>query len=105
MRPSKLPAHEVLRADDTEYFHLEVLATVPSRTASRAGKFLIDEVGRYLLTRAKCVTTSPITGIGHRLCKYFEFQHISDEELDGTTYPIYYLEIDGASIESKLKRF
>lgn len=96
---------EVRTPDGTEYFHIEVLATVPSRTASRAGRYLINQVGAYLLTHARYVTTSPVTDIGVRLCRYFNFQRVADEIVDGMSYPIYYLEVDKDQIWPRLKSF
>jgi len=95
----------VLANDDTDYFFLEVIATIPSRGASRAGSFLIKSVGDYLLMHAKFVATSPITEIGVRLCKYFGFKHVADERHSTNAYPIYVLAVNKDEILPKLRKF
>ncbi len=95
----------VLRDEDTDYFFLEVVATIPSRGASRAGSFLIRSVGNYLLEHAKYVATSPITEVGVRLCKYFGFKHVADERFGENIYPIYALTISKEEIRPKLNKF
>lgn len=100
-----LPEEEVLTTGETEYFHIEVLATISSRTSSRTGIFLIRSIGNFLLDHAKYVTTSPITNIGRRLCKYFGFKHASDENFEGRLYPVYYSNVKKEEIQNKLKRF
>jgi hypothetical protein len=102
---TQFPPYEVLRSNDTEYFHIEVVASVPSRTASRAGQELIKNVGLYLSEHARYVTASPITKVGLRLCKYFDFVHIADEKTDGKKYPIYVLAIDKEKSARKIAYF
>lgn len=102
---SDFQSEDVLKEDETDFFHIEVVATVPLRTASRSGRYLINCVGHYLLNHAKHVSASPITRIGVRLCKYFDFEHISDEVTSKVSYPIYALEVEASKIEPKLSRF
>lgn len=102
---TQFPECEVLTGRDTEYFHIEVLATVPWRTSSRTGIFLIKHIGESLLSHAKYVSTSPITRVGKRLCSYFEFKHVSDEKSGDRKYPIYCLKVNQESIKNKLRRF
>lgn len=99
------PEKEVLRNENTHYFHIEVVATLPSMAAMGVGRFVIKSVGSYLLKHAKHVTTSPITEIGLRLCNYFGFEYVTDEKLNGEKYPIYILEIDKKDISTKLNKF
>lgn len=102
---AEFPDNDIVRNNKTIYYHLEVVATIPSRTASRAGYFLIKSVGEYLIKNAKYVTTSPITDIGVRLCKYFGFEHISNEKYQNKVYPIYSMSINESILFEKLKRF
>lgn len=102
---AEFDGNDIIKRNRTPYYHLEVVATIPSRTASRAGYFLIKSVGEYLIQNAKYVTTSPITEIGVRLCKYFGFAHISNEMFQNKVYPIYSLNINENMLLDKLKRF
>ena len=99
------PQREVLKTNASIYYYLEVIAGIPSKTISRAGTFMIRSVGEYLLHNAKHVLTSPISDIGIRLCKYFNFKHVSDEKLEDKVYPIYHLKVDKNNIVDKLKNF
>lgn len=99
------PEKDVLTSALSDYYYVEVVATVPTRLASRAGSFLIKNVGNYLLETAKFVATSPITEIGMRLCKYFEFRHVADEILETERYPLYAYEIDKEKVKRKISRF
>jgi len=102
---SDFPKSEVIKNMDSKYYHIEVVATIPAKYSSRAGSFLIKSVGHFLVENASSVTTSPVLNIGLRLCKYFDFKHIADEEWDGKTYPIYTLEVDEKTITKKLNYF
>jgi radical SAM protein with 4Fe4S-binding SPASM domain len=99
------PLSEVLLDENTEFFHVEVVAAVPSRTASRAGRELIKNVGTYLAERAKYIAASPITNVGLRLCKYFDFEHVSYEKANGRKYPIYILAVDKEKLMRKVAKF
>ena len=101
----EFPEIDVLMQESTNYFHIEVLATVPSRTASRAGRYLVNAVGKYLLEHAHYVSASPITDIGIRLCKYFDFEHVGEERVGEIVYPIYTLAINEHTVGQKLARF
>lgn len=102
---AEFPESDVLSEGETDYFHIEVLATVPSRTASRAGRYLINAVGGYLLEHARYVSASPITDIGRRLCGYFDFEYVGVERVGEVEYPIYTLTLDEQAIGPKLRRF
>jgi radical SAM protein with 4Fe4S-binding SPASM domain len=102
---AEFPETDIIRKNKTDYYHLEVVATIPSRTASRAGYFLIKSVGEYLIKKGKHVTTSPITDIGVRLCEYFGFKHISNESYENKVYPIYVMDINEKVLAEKLKKF
>ena len=95
----------VLRNEHSAYFFIEVMATMPSRGAARAGSFLIKSVGNYLLKHVSYVATSPITEIGVRLCKYFGFKHVADEHFGENKYPIYILKVNRVDIIPKLSKF
>ncbi len=97
---------DVLRSGDSDYYHIEVIATVPSSIASRAGRFLIKSIGNVLLRkRAKYVSASPITDIGIRLCKYFGFTHVGNQNYSGRSYPIFTLELNLSEFRKRLRRF
>lgn len=104
---TQFPSDQVFTDFDSDYWHIEVIARVPSRTASRVGSYLIKSTGHFLLNLAKHVTASPITIIGERLCSYFGFQRVSAEDFAGKKYPVFYLQVDKekAVIENKLLRF
>ncbi|MFX0199041.1 MAG: radical SAM/SPASM domain-containing protein [Candidatus Hodarchaeota archaeon] len=87
----QFPMREVLTNQKSLYYHIEVLASVPSRTASRAGRYLIKSI--------------PVSDMGLRLCKYFGFRHVSDEKSDGHIYPIYSLEVNSEIALKELNRF
>jgi len=101
---NEFPEKEVYKRNKSDYYHVEVIAMVPSRTASRAGRYLIKSVSNLLIDK-KFVTTSPITEIGLRLCKFFEFNFVTNEIIDGNNYPIYKLEIDKDKLIGKLNKF
>ena len=101
----EFPFSEVLRRNISDYYHVEVIAGLPSKTISRAGTFLIKSVGQFLIKNAKYVLASPITDIGIKLCKYFNFVHIADELWNKISYPIYYLEVFPSQLTKKLERF
>ncbi len=102
----QFPSDQVLKSgESSKYYHLEVLASVPSRTASRAGRSLIKSIGNYLIENSEYVTASPVTEIGTRLCKYFNFQYTADECLDNISYPIYVLKVNKNEMLEKIKRF
>jgi hypothetical protein len=104
------PKADVLRNGTTPYYHIEVVASVPTRSSSRAGRTLIREVGSVVLRHAKYVTASAATDIGVRLCKYFGFRHLTDEDVvqpsgDVRRYPIFGLRLDANAFQEKLERF
>jgi radical SAM protein with 4Fe4S-binding SPASM domain len=102
----QFPSADVLKSGEfSKYYHLEVLASVPSKTASRAGRSLLKSIGYYLLENSEYVTASPVTEIGIRLCKHFNFKHVADECLDNMSYPIYVLMVDKNKMIEKIKRF
>jgi len=104
----QFPKTEVFKDNTSIYYHIEVVASVPSRTATRAGRYLIKSIGSFLLKRAKYITASPVTDIGLRLCKYFGFKHVADEFAKDHKYPIYSLnmdKVDKQKIVKKLKGF
>jgi radical SAM protein with 4Fe4S-binding SPASM domain len=102
---SDFPEKMVLRLMRSRHWHLEVLASVPSRSSNRVGRFLIRNVGEFLLARAEEVTASPVTPMGVRLCQYFGFNQISTETRDGNEYPIYHREVVPSDITARLSRF
>lgn len=99
------PTTEVKKRMKSEYYHIEVIATIPSKHSSRSGSYMIKKVGQFLFDNAKFVTASPVSGIGVRLCDYFNFKHIADEIWDDKTYPIYRLDITGDGILNQLNYF
>lgn len=101
----QFPKKEVLKDNASIYYHIEVLASVPSRTATRAGRYLIKSIGDVLLKNAKYVTASPVSDIGLRLCKYFNFKFVANEIAKDHTYPIHSLIVNKQKIDRKLKRF
>lgn len=99
------PAREVLHGNSSPYYHIEVIATIHKSKATRAGSFLIKQVGERLLCKeVKFITASPVKDIGVNLCTYFEFKHVADETYKGEIYPIYLLEVN-KNTHNKLKRF
>lgn len=102
---TEFPSSEVLNKDDSIYYHCEVVATVPPRTSLRSGPFLIKSLGQELIKHARYVTTSPITDIGIRLCRYFGFKQVAEQKYNGNAYPIYLLTLDPEIFGQKLKRF
>ncbi len=103
---TEFPEKGVLRKTKTEYFHFEVLATIPSRISNRTGSNLVKALGYELIKKAKYVSASPISEIGLRLCEYFGFEHVSDQVCYENKYPIYKLTIeDKVELEKKLKKF
>lgn len=101
----QFPEDQVLTNCKSEYWHIEVIAKVPSRTATRVGSFLIERTGHLLLDISKYVTASPITAMGERLCTYFGFQRVSSEHFSGSEYPIYYLQVNIENAKKKLLKF
>jgi len=101
---NEFPVDEVLKTTNSNYYHIEVLATVPSRTGSRAGRYLIKNVCKKLINK-KFITTSPITDIGLRLCKFFDFEYVSQETINSNIYPIYRLKINKEIIIDKILKF
>jgi len=104
------PKEEVLRNMSTSYYHIEVVASVPIRSSSRVGRTLIKKVGHVIVRNARYITASAASEIGVRLCKYFGFQHVADEDIeepsgDMRTYPIFYLALDPKAFQEKLDRF
>lgn len=100
------PARGVIRKEKSEYYHIEVIATIYGKRSTRAGSFLIKRLGETLLElEVKHITASPIKDIGFGLCKYFGFEHSADEVYEGETYPIYKLDISRSMIKKKLERF
>lgn len=83
---------------------IRIIATVQSKTSSRARRYLIKSVGSFLIN-AKYITTSPITDIGLRLYNYFNFEHIADEIHGETIYPIYELFVEKEKIVNKIEKF
>lgn len=102
---TEFPQSEVLQKYDSPYYHCEVVATIPPRTSLRSGPQLIKSLGSMLVKYAKFITTSPITDIGIRLCKYFNFKQVAEQKFDNQLYPIYVLEVEPDSFEQRLKRF
>lgn len=101
---NEFPENQVLKSTRSDYYHIEVIAMVPSRTSSRAGRYLINSVSNLLIDR-KYITTSPITDIGLRLCKFFDFEFVANEVVEGNTYPIFKVEVNKTKLLSKLNRF
>lgn len=99
------PISEVKKRMKSDFFHIEVLATIPAKYSSRSGSFMIKSVGKFLFENAKFVTASPVSGIGVRLCNYFSFEHIADEIWNEETYPIYKLDVKNDSILNQLNYF
>lgn len=100
----EFPDNQVLKSSFSDYYHIEVIAMVPSRTASRAGRFLINNVSHLLINR-KYITASPVTDIGIRLCNFFEFEFVTNEVSDTTPYPIYKLVVNKKNLIDKISRF
>lgn len=87
------------------YWHVEAIATLTD-IRSRAGRTLIKALANHLVAQnAKCVTVCPITGIGERLCKFFNFELVGKESIDGHTYEIYRLDDASGIIQSKIGHF
>jgi radical SAM protein with 4Fe4S-binding SPASM domain len=100
------PARSVLKKEKSDYYHIEVIATIYGKRSTRAGSFIIRKVGELLLSRdVKHVTASPIKDIGVGLCKYFGFKYLTDEEYKGEKYPIYQLDIKKSKVKRKLDKF
>jgi len=99
------PNPDVGVSNDSLYYHLEVIAVVPSKTATRIGRFLVKSVGEKLLEVAKHVTASPVSEIGVRLCEHFGFEHVADESIGNMSYPIYSLNVDQEKIQRVLEKY
>lgn|GEM_PF-2413358 len=102
---SQFSPEEVVPGMDSDHWHLEVIATVPSRSFARVGGYLIREVGSFLTTHAKYVTTSPITEIGKRLCSYFGFEEVATESFGCESYPIFRICIDPDDVKKRLAKY
>ncbi len=97
----EFPAEDVCK-NISDFYHLEAIGTAPSRTASIAGRLLVKGTASLLLNRAKFVTAVPITAIGSRLCRYFEFRRTCGSE--DIRHPAYRLEVNRKFLESKIRK-
>jgi radical SAM protein with 4Fe4S-binding SPASM domain len=88
------PIDDVRRDLNSDYYHLEVIATIPGLKKNTVGASLIKGVGEVLSKHAKYITTSPMTDDGKKLAQYFGFEILSEEVFNGEIYPIAKLEID-----------
>ncbi|MDR0381263.1 MAG: SPASM domain-containing protein, partial [Oscillospiraceae bacterium] len=93
------PKNEVLKDLDTDYFHLEVIATRPAKNYMPVSGVLIKGVGKILLDNAKFITTCPMTDKGSKLSRFFGFKKISEENYNGEIYPIAELKITSKAKE------
>jgi radical SAM protein with 4Fe4S-binding SPASM domain len=98
------PIEEVRQDLNSDYFHLEVIATRPGIRKVSIGGRLIKGVGEIIFKNTKYVTTSPMTTVGKKLAQYFGFEMISEEVYNGEVYPIAKLEISDNAMK-KLKLF
>lgn len=98
------PRNEVGKNLNSDYYHLEVIATVISDNRMPASGMLIKCIGELLLGRAKIVTTSPMTDKGSKLSKFFGFQKVAEEVFKNEVYPIAELEIT-ENLKQKLSAF
>jgi len=89
----------------SDYYHLEVLATIPSKTGTRAGRFIVKETAKYLKENACYITATPVTDMGIRLCNYFQFKKVSTFKDSSGNYPLYSLEIEKSALENKISKF
>jgi len=101
---------DVLKSGATPFYHVEVIASVPTKSSSRVGRNLIREVGGILQQKARSVSASPVTDIGIRLCQYFGFRQVAEEKVcqpSGETrvYPIFVLDLEPKRFLEKLERF
>jgi len=98
------PIEEVRNDLSSDYFHVEVIATIPGLKKVSVGGLLIKGVGKILSKYAKYVTTSPMTSDGKKLAQYFGFEIVSKEDFNGEIYPIARLEVNNNAME-KLNLF
>jgi len=102
---AQFPMDGVLPECKGVFWHIEVVAAVPSRSASRVGGVLVHGIGRYLLDHAKYMTASPITPVGVRLCEHFGFRRVGYEQAEGGPFPIYYREVESRDLSRILQKF
>ena len=88
--------------DETNYFHIEVIASIGSKKKRAAiGSLMLMHTSRFLANNAKFVTASPVTEIGDRLCNHFGFSLASFSN-DG--YPIVELKIEKTKMAQRIKK-
>lgn len=98
------PMEQVKRNFNSDYFHVEVIATTPGLKKAYVAGCLIKGIGTVLSKYAKYITASPMTSEGKKLAQYFGFKITSEEIYNGEIYPIAKVEINNSIIE-KLKLF
>ena len=98
------PKKEVLTNLQSNYFHLEIIATIPAKKRMPVSGILINGVGEILLDHAKVVTTCPMTEKGAKLSNFFGFTKIAEENCNGEIYPIAELKITSEAKE-KFEKF
>jgi radical SAM protein with 4Fe4S-binding SPASM domain len=98
------PMEQVKQNLNSDYFHMEVIATIPGLKKASVAGCLIKGIGNFLSKYAKFVTASPMTSEGKKLAQYFGFEIISKEIYNEEIYPIAKLEINNSIIE-KMKLF
>ncbi|MDR3299304.1 MAG: radical SAM protein [Candidatus Accumulibacter sp.] len=99
------PQNEVEQDLVSEYYHLEVIATILAEKRMPVSGVLIKGIGELLVhKKAKVVTTSPMTDKGSKLSRLFGFKKVAEEDFNGEIYPIAELEIS-EDIKRKLSAF
>jgi len=91
------PLEGVKKSLNSDYYHMEAIATLPGMKKLSVSGMLIKGVGDLLVSHAKYVTTSPMTDDGKRLSEYFGFIKVAEENYKGEIYPISLLEISNIS--------
>jgi radical SAM protein with 4Fe4S-binding SPASM domain len=86
------------------FWHVEAVGTIAD-IRSRAGRALIRKTGELLLYLGNSVTACPITDIGLRLCKFFDFRPIAREKTPTRTYDIFQLNLKKIDLAETLKMF
>jgi hypothetical protein len=93
------PKEGVKMTLESDYYHIEVIATVPVMKKSCVAGTLLKGIGNIIYKYAKYVTTSPMADVGKKLSNYFGFKIISQEKYKGEIYPIALLEINSEGLK------
>lgn len=92
----------VCKEMNSDFFYVADICVNNTKNVLVAARMLI-EVCKILYSKAKYVTTSPISKYGLKMCQHLGFEEVAKQNYNGHEYPVYCLSID--KVNSKPEKY